>query len=221
MTRAARPLPAEDDRAPRTRALAAALTLAVASTLLPAPVAAEGTGREGTAALSTAARARIEQRLRKAQLDPTRFALEPLAGWPQDRLRLIAANPLKDKLAVASVFAVLPDDTVVMAGDPGGFRRLVGEAFPAPRPGDAAAIAELAVLFGAYGRPVGILVSRLPATRAGAKVPRADARPVMTRRDGTVRLDHYSYDFDRQRLFDCHLELGPGDAAEGSCTQVE
>jgi hypothetical protein len=42
----------------------------------------------------------------------------------------------------------------------------------------------------------------------------------MTRREGTVVIDHYSYDFDRQRLFDCHLELAPGAAVTASCKQA-
>jgi len=63
-------------------------------------------------------------------------------------------------------------------------------------------------------------VRRVAAEQAeGGKVPRADARPVMTRRDGVVVIEHYTYDFDRQRLFDCRLELGPGRAVRGSCKQ--
>jgi len=168
-------------------------------------------------ALSPAAKGHIEKRLRDAQLDPARYVLEPLAEWPQDRLRLIAANPTKDKTADAPLFAVLADDNVVMAGDPEGFQKVVAKAFPSPQPGDAALVAQLAVRFGAYGQPVGVFVAKLPAAKASAKLPRADARPVMTRRDGTAVIDHYSYDFDRQRLFDCHLELGPAGAVKASC----
>ena len=209
-----------DSRVPRTLSLAVALALAV-TTFAPRLSRCSTDGvTAGAPALSPGARSQIEKRLREARFDPARFALEPLGGWPQERLRLVAARPMKDKVAQAPIFAVLPDDAVVMAGDPDGFRKLVAKAFPAPQPSDAAAVAQLAVWFGAYGQPVGVLVSSLPATRESTKVPRADPRPVMTRRDGVVTVDHYSYDYDRQRLFDCHLELGPAGGAKGSCAEV-
>ncbi len=210
---------------PRSLSLAAviAAVIAVASTIAPAGSAAGSTKSEGSAAPaapSTAIRDQIEQRLRNAQLDPARFVLEPLADWPQDRLRLVAANPTKDKTAYAPLFAVLPGDTVVMAGDRDGFRTLVAKAFPAPQPVDAALVAELAVRFGAYGRPVGVFVSNLPAAQADRKLPRADAQPVMTRHGHVITIDHYAYDFDRQHLFDCHLVLGPSGVVKASCKRA-
>lgn len=133
------------------------------------------------------------------------YDLRMMAEWDNDRVPVVVAIP-KIPDASSPKFVALPDGRLTSVYEPDALDRIVRAAYPKPAPGDARALAQLALWFGHFGQAVGTLPVGRPSNTPSS-LPRADLAPVLATDGDAVDVDFYTYDYSMRRMFDCRLTL--------------
>lgn len=149
---------------------------------------------------------------------PKDYELEPLPDWDNARAFLVRAVPTH-RGSFAPVFWV-NGRRVRSQWDSAVLDEVLRTGFPNPTPTDARSLARLAIIFGKWVHPVGILVEdALPATlNPPQRLPRADSRPTLTVEGHKFHLAFYTYEPELMDLFDAHLVLTSNSKASVQAT---
>lgn len=140
------------------------------------------------------------------------YKLEMRAEWDNDKLPIVVAIPTKLKTDYSPRFAILPDDSIVTPRDEKSFENLVTAAFPTISPQDANAIAELAVMFAAFGKSIGKLYPNpIDQSRIGEKLKRKDPGAVYKKKGSTTIIEFYTHDYELLNFYDCSIIINGSD----------
>jgi hypothetical protein len=135
------------------------------------------------------------------------YVLGDLPDWPQDRLRIVRADPL-ERASHAPVFLVAADGTVASQWDADPLSIGVRQAFLPLRVEDALLITRLALMFGKWPAPVGILVSsKLPVNPAKVTGSMRPFAPLMEVSGGVATVRFYTYEPELRDLFDAIVTI--------------
>ena len=139
------------------------------------------------------------------------YKLEMLAEWDNQRLPIVVAIPTKLKIDYSPRFAILPDGGFVTPRDDKAFERIMAAAFPDVTSQDANAIAELSIMFAAFGKPVGkVYPNAIDPGRIGEKLKRKQSGATCKTKGSTIIIEFYTHDYELLDFYDCTITIhGP------------
>nr|MDO8110693.1 hypothetical protein [Candidatus Sigynarchaeota archaeon] len=135
------------------------------------------------------------------------YELALRAEWDNQRLPIIVALPRHLKVDYSPTFALMPDGNIVTPHDETAFKKILAHVYTVIVPADAAAIAELAVMFGAFGQPVGRVYTNQIRDRVGEKLKRKETGPVYKKKGSTHVIEFYTHNYDLLFFCDCIVEI--------------
>ena len=139
--------------------------------------------------------------------DADAYVLRNLPDWPQERLRIVRAEP-RERSSHAPVFLVAADGKVSSQWDADPLTIGVRQAFLPPRVEDTLLIARLALMFGKWPAPVGVLVSgELPVDPVKVTGSLRPLAPLMEISSTGATVRFYTYEPELRDLFDAIVTI--------------
>ncbi|HME51898.1 MAG TPA: hypothetical protein VKM55_06755 [Candidatus Lokiarchaeia archaeon] len=140
------------------------------------------------------------------------YKLEMLAEWDNQRLPIIVAIPTKLKIDYSPRFAILPDGNLITPRDDKAFETIMAAIFQEITPQDANTIAELAIMFSAFEKPVGkIYPNAIDPGRIGEKLKRKEPGAVFKKKGSTITIEFYTHDYELLYFYDCVIAMNNTD----------
>jgi hypothetical protein len=166
--------------------------------------------RSGVKGLDREKISQIEKIIRdRYQWEPSEYDLEYRAEWNHDRLPLVIAIHKTKKIDWSPHFFLLPDGMLITPYSEKGFEKILEKVFTPIKSGDAEMLAELALSFALFGKPVGQLWTNPVEGRVkNGQVPREIPKPLIQfSPGGNATLEFYSYDYELLILYDCRVNI--------------
>jgi hypothetical protein len=139
---------------------------------------------------------------------PDMYKLEWREEWDQSRVPLIVAIPTKLKVDFSPSYIIMKNGEVISMWETDGFQKVIKEYLIPFQSTDAVLIAELAVKFAIFGKPIGGLFNgSLEGRKTKKKIPRPQSIPQAFLKGDKMRLAFYTYDYELLKLYNCEIVL--------------
>jgi len=156
--------------------------------------------------------------LTKYRWKPNMYTLEWMEDWDQSKIPFIVAIPTQLKVDFSPSFIILKNGDIITMWETDGFQRVISEYLLPLQTSYAKILAELALKFGVFGKPIGVLFrSSFEGRKTQKKLPRTQSLPICTLKGDQMVLEFYTYDYELLRLYDCRIDL----KVSGSAIQIQ
>lgn len=135
------------------------------------------------------------------------YKLEWMAEWDQSKIPFMVAIPTKLKVDFSPSFILMKNDSILTMWEPDGFQKVIKEYLLPLQTTDATMIAELAVKFAIFGKPIGVLFhGSLEGHKTKKKIPRPQSAPLAILKGEKMHIEFYTYDYELLKLYNCVLD---------------